>query len=251
MKLKSARAQFKATGDAATGTGSFEALVSVFGTIDSWGDVVRPGAFTDTIADWKSSGDQIPVLWSHRMDDPMYNIGTVVDIAELAGGDARMPEWVDPVARTNGGLWVHGQIDTGADATAIAVQAMRLLKARRVTQFSYAYDELDAGPAVVDGVDVWELRKLRLYEVSPTQIGANDLTELLAAKSAGLNVTNVRTALAALGATLNDGDATDSGPAKSDEEPSGVKSHEEPARLDAATARLLADLASQELEIAI
>jgi phage head maturation protease len=247
MKLKSATAQFKAAGDPA-GAGSFEALVSVFGTVDSWGDVVRPGAFADTIADWKASGDQLPVLWSHRMDDPMYNIGSVVDIAELAAGDSRMPDWVDPVVRRNGGLWVHGVIDTGADATAVAVQALRLLKARRVTQFSYAYDEVEAGPATLDGADVWELRKLKLYEVSPTQIGANELTELLAAKAAGI-VSNGRVALAVIGAANDGGDATDSGPVKSDEEPHGVKSHEEPARLNAASTRLLTDLRLMEFAV--
>lgn len=184
MKLKSAPARFKAAG---TGddTGEFEAIVSVFDHIDSWGDVVLAGAFTDTIAEWKASADVLPVLWSHRMDDPTYNIGAVVDIAEFGPGAADLPEWVDPFVREHGGLWVKGRIDTGPDASPIAVQALRLLKARRVTQFSYAYDEIDSGPVTVNGTDAWGLRTLKLYEVSPTQIGANELTELLAAKSRG------------------------------------------------------------------
>lgn len=184
MKLKTAPARVKATGDGAAGVGAgeFEAIVSVFDNVDSWGDVVMPGAFTDSIAEWKSGADTLPVLWSHRMDDPMYNIGEVLDIAELAPG-ADMPDWVDPWVKEHGGLWVKARVDTGADASPIAVQALRLLKARRVTQFSYAYDEIDAGPVTLDGVDAWALRKLKLYEVSPTQIGANELTELIGAKS--------------------------------------------------------------------
>ncbi len=187
MKLKSAPARFKAADDAATGAGSgeFEAIVSVFGNVDSWGDVVAPGAFSDSIAAWKAGPNILPVLWSHRMDDPTYNIGEVIDLAEFEPG-ADLPDWVDPWVKEHGGLWVKGRIDTGADASPIAVQALRLLKSRRVTQFSYAYDEIDSGPIEVNGAEVWELRKLKLYEVSPTQIGANELTDLIAAKAGSM-----------------------------------------------------------------
>lgn len=44
--------------------GEYRALVSVFGTVDAYGDVVLPGAFADTLAEWKSAGDPIPVYWS-------------------------------------------------------------------------------------------------------------------------------------------------------------------------------------------
>lgn len=186
MKIKSAPARFKAPDDAATGDegGTFEALVSVFDNVDSWGDVVMPGAFADSIAEWKASANTLPVLWSHRMDDPAYNIGEVVDIAELEPGAAGLPEWVDPWVKEHGGLWIKARIDTGPDASPIAVQGLRLLKQRRVTQFSYAYDVEDGGPRDGDNGGVFELRKLKLYEVSPTQIGANELTDLLAVPKA-------------------------------------------------------------------
>ena len=48
---------------------------------------------------------------------------------------------------------------------------------------SFAYDEIDSGPAVHDGDHVWELRELKLYEVSIVTIGANQETEILAVKS--------------------------------------------------------------------
>ena len=232
MKLKSAPVRFKADGIDKDGAGEFEAIVSVFGNVDSWGDVVQPGAFADTIEHWKASHNTLPVLWSHRMDDPTYNIGQVLDIAEFEAG-RQLPDWVDPVVVENGGLWVKGRIDTGADASPIAVHALRLMKARRVTQFSYAYDELDAGWGKADGREVWELRKLKLYEISPTQIGANELTELVAAK-AGLAklgrslskseqecITQARDLLTdVLASHASDDDK--SGKAKGDE-PSGVK----------------------------
>lgn len=160
--------------------GEFDAIVSVFGNVDSMGDIVRPGAFVDTLHAWRSSPDTLPVLWSHRMDDPAYNIGAVVEAEELRGGDERIPPWASPHVHAHGGLWIKGLIDTGPDASGPARHARRLLAARRVTQFSYAYDVLDEGPDD-DGHN--ELRKLWLHEVSPTQVGANQFTELAGAKT--------------------------------------------------------------------
>lgn len=256
MKLKCAPARFKAPGDDTAGAGEFEAIVSVFGNIDSWGDVVMPGAFADTIAEWKAGPDTLPVLWSHRMDDPTFNIGAVVDIAEFEPG-TDMPEWVDPFVRENGGLWVKGVIDTGADASPVAVQALRLLKSRRVTQFSYAYDEIDGGPVTINGADAWGLHKLKLYEVSPTQIGANELTELLAAKAGGLKVgralsakneDNIRQAVTLLTETLKSLDGGDDSEKAKREEPDKAK-RDEPGRTSTASIRLLSDLASLECAI--
>lgn len=245
MKLKSCPALVKATGDPASG--EFEAIVSVFNNVDHQGDAVLPGAFTDTIAEWASGPDTLPVLWSHRMDDPMFNIGAVKEAAELAPNDPRLDApGASEHLKANGGLWVKGVIDTGPDASPIAVQALKLLRARRVTQFSYAYDEIDSGPVIVDGQDAWGLKRLALYEVSPTQVGANELTELLVAKSGDINVRN---ALAALGRALAgiDGNAADSGSAKA-EEPHGVNA-EEPARVHVSQVRLLHDLSAFELQV--
>jgi hypothetical protein len=250
MKLKTAPAQFKAPGDDGADGGVFEAIVSVFGNVDSWGDVVLPGAFADTIAQWKASPNTLPVLWSHRMDDPTFNIGAVEDLAELTPGDVTIPGWVDQHVRDNGGLWVKGRIDTGPDASPIAVQALRLLKSRRVTQFSYAYDELDSGPVKVDGADAWGLKKIKLYEVSPTQIGANELTELLAAKAAvtagrvlsGETDGRIRDAIALLQKALAvtpDGDTDSDNTTR--EEPVGVKRQGSGCDT-AASIRLLIDL---------
>lgn len=181
MRIKSAPAAFADTDDA---SGEFQAIVSVFGNIDSWGEVVLPGAFKESIAAWKAGPDTLPVLWSHRMDDPRYNIGAVLDIEEFAPGSKELPSFVDAHAREHGGLWVHGRIDTDEDASPIARHALKLLKARRVTQFSFAYDELDGAPLTVDGKDAWGIKRVNIYEVSPTQVGANEATELLAAKRA-------------------------------------------------------------------
>lgn len=179
MKHKTLPAQFKAPLPSDnTDDREFEAIVSVFDNVDLGGDIVRQGAFKDTIAAWKQSGDPIPVLWSHRTDAPEYNIGGVVDIDELGPGDARIPEWANSWVKEHGGLWVKAALDDAHSPT--AAQVWNLLRKRRVTQFSFAYDVIDERA----GRDGNELHKLWLYEVGPTPLGMNPLTELIGAKAA-------------------------------------------------------------------
>jgi HK97 family phage prohead protease len=170
---KTCPVQIKATGTSdGLDEGQFRAVVSVFGNKDAYGDVVVPGAFTETLAEWKASGDAIPIYWSHQMQDPDYNVGYVLDATE-----------------TDQGLEVLGQLDLDPEAPPKAKQVYRLLKGRRVTQFSFAYDVLDGGPVEKDGESYNELRRLKLYEVGPTPIGANPETELLTVKAAAVQLT--------------------------------------------------------------
>lgn len=163
---RSVAVKVKAVGpDGGLGDGEFKALVSVFDVTDRYRDVVRPGAFADTLAAWKASGDPIPVLWSHDWADPFSHIGEVLEAAETAEG-----------------LLVHGRIDT--DGNPKAAQVYRLLKGRRVKEFSFAYDIVEGGWATHDGEEVYELAKLDLIEVGPCLIGVNPETQLLAVKAA-------------------------------------------------------------------
>lgn len=229
MKTKNLSAQVKATGD---DQGEFEAIVAVFGNVDSGGDIIAKGAFADTLTDWEAAGDPIPVVWSHDSSDPFSHIGAVVEASE-----------------TDTGLLVKGQLDLDNPK---AAQVFKLLKGRRVTQFSFAYSVMDSGPVEVDGIKATELRSLKLYEVGPTLVGMNQSTELLGAKSddveakAGrvLSAKNVgvvndaiqaadalKSALKALldAATNDDGKASPGQQVK-DEEPAGAKSEEPPAK---------------------
>lgn len=172
MRTKDFTARVKAAGVAdGLAEGQFTALVSVFGNEDSVGDVVRPGAFTETLAEWEAKGDPIPVIWAHAWGDPFAHVGTVVKAVE-----------------TLQGLEVTGQIDD-LDSNPTSAQVYRLLKGRRVTQFSFAYD-VKEGAWVEDEQHSWggyyELRRLKLHEVGPCLVGANQETELIAAKAAGL-----------------------------------------------------------------
>lgn len=162
MLTKSALIEVKAGPDDGLKEGQFTAYASVFGNKDSYGDVVMPGAFTKTLAEWQKSGDSIPILFGHNMSDPDFNIGGVVSATE-----------------DNVGLKITGQLDLENPK---AVQTYRMLKGRRIRQMSFAYDEIDSGPAVHDGDQVWELREVKVYEVSIVTVGANQETEILAVK---------------------------------------------------------------------
>ena len=44
---------------------TFEGYASTFGNEDLGGDIVRPGAFQDSILDISRSGRHLPILWQH------------------------------------------------------------------------------------------------------------------------------------------------------------------------------------------
>src|SRR5699024_4458436 len=116
-------------------------------------DVVRPGAFTDSIKAWAATDRAIPILYGHRDDDPDYNVGHVVSAAEDGHG-----------------LKIHGQLDLDSPKGA---QTYRLLKGRRLSELSFGYSVADAGPTQIGGKSVTELRRLDLHEVSLVPRGAN------------------------------------------------------------------------------
>lgn len=155
--------------------GQFTALASVFNNVDAVGDVVMPGAFTDTLTQWSASGDPIPLLWGHDTSDPNKNIGAVLAAAETAAG-----------------LQVKAQLDL---ENPTAQQVYRLLKGRRVRKMSFAYDIDDGAQAERDGQSVYELRKLTLHEVSVVQIPANPATTIQQVKDAAdRRAANLKTA---------------------------------------------------------
>lgn len=137
---------------------------------DSYGDVVAKGAFARTIRNWKDSGNVMPGLFGHRMDDPDFYVAGASDMGEDEHG------W-----------WVRGRFDL---EDAKAAKVYRLVKGRRITQLSFAYDVVDeagitlstAGGDLVDG-KANELRDLDAYEFSFVPLGANTDTSVVSIKS--------------------------------------------------------------------
>jgi HK97 family phage prohead protease len=133
---------------------------------DSYGDVVAKGAFLDTIAEWKDSGNTLPGLYGHRMDDPDYFVAGALDMGE-----------------DDHGWWVKGEFDLESPK---GPQVYRLVKGRRLNQLSFAFDTLDEKSVTLeDGRKANELQRLKVYEFSFVPIGANQDTSVVAVKALG------------------------------------------------------------------
>ncbi|MEW1964645.1 HK97 family phage prohead protease [Micrococcus sp. NPDC078436] len=130
---------------------------------DSYGDVVAPGAFAETLQKWKDAGDSLPGLYGHRMDDPDFFVAYATDMGEDEHG------W-----------WVRGMFDMESPK---GPHVYRLVKGRRLRQLSFAYDTLEEGAVELeDGRKANELRKLAVHEFSFVPIGANQDTSVVAVK---------------------------------------------------------------------
>ena len=151
--------ELKADADAGTISGYF----STYDRIpDSYGDVIAPGAFTDTIKARKESGHPFPLCWNHDLD-------------QIIGA-------VDPdnIKDTEKGPHMVASFFSSP----LAQEKREIVKSGVVYQFSFAYDVLDAGPVTLeDGTKANELRKLDLFEVSIVPIPANQNAVMTEVKS--------------------------------------------------------------------
>jgi HK97 family phage prohead protease len=141
--------------------GTFEAVVSVFGNVDSDGEVVMPGAFTKTLA-----AGLKPIVFSH--DWMSVPIGQTLEAKE-----------------TSEGLVVKGRLFVAPDEDhARAREVYAAMRAGALTEFSFG------GKVTVEtrreddaGVVTYELNEIDLVEYGPCLKGANPATRLLAVKS--------------------------------------------------------------------
>lgn len=137
--------------------GTFEGYGSVFNNQDYGGDIVAPGAFTDSINLLKKKERALPVLWQHNSDNP---IGVYDEFYE----DAK-------------GLYVKGRLLLTVQR---GKEAYDLLKAGAVTGLSIGYGvqkyEMDTETYVRT------LTELELYEVSLVTFPMNDDARVSAVK---------------------------------------------------------------------
>lgn len=242
METKTVNVEVKAGPDDGLNEGEFIVYPSTFTKQpDSYGDIVAPGAFLDTIKAWQESGYSLPALYGHRMDDPDFFVGGATDMGE-----------------DDHGWWVKGAFDLESPK---GPQVYRLVKGKRLNQLSFAYDVEDEGQVVLaDGVKANELRKLKVYEFSFVPVGANQDTSVVAVKAnadaladgikAGRTISaknegELRKAYDAIGVVLSslgkDDEEKASGQAQAkDEEPATVKS-EEP-RVNPSVSHLIAEV---------
>ncbi len=149
---------FKA--EAVKDDGTFSGYGSVFGNVDSYREIVAPGAFKSSLAAIKSAGDPLPVLWQHNPDQP---IGGYTDLGE----DER-------------GLKVSGFLLK--DDVALAREAYALMRARVVKGLSIGYyvraDSYD------EKSSIRTLTELDLREISVVTFPANEQAQVENVKAA-------------------------------------------------------------------
>jgi HK97 family phage prohead protease len=160
-KHKSFGAAFKAVGE----EGQVEAIVSVFGNADSYGERVMPGAFNESL------GRKLPKgVWMHDWSNP---VAKTLEAVELLPGDARLPEHLKAL----GGLYVKGQFFKDIDDS---WQAYLKVREGLVDEFSIGYRLQEWAKDEQDGTI--KLLKLDLFEWSPVLVGANRATATLSVK---------------------------------------------------------------------
>lgn len=135
---------------------------------DCYGDVVKQGAFTKSLAKWKESGKSIPLLWAHAMDDIKSFIGKVKEVEE----DDR-------------GLHFVAEFDNTEEAQRVR----ELYKDGRLSKFSFAFEIKDQGAVTLeDGTKANELRELDIFEISCVTVPANSHAEVVDIKDGEIAV---------------------------------------------------------------
>ena len=148
-QIKSIPAKIK---DVDESTRTVQGYFSVFGNVDSDGDVITPGAFKRTIDSRGPKGsNRIMHLWQHN---PTMPLGKPKELEE------------DDV-----GLRFTTQISD----TTYGQDAIKLYRDGVLSEHSIGFEVIKANPGEQDGKDVWMLTELRLWEGSSVTWGANEL----------------------------------------------------------------------------
>jgi len=140
-------------------TGEFEGYGSTFGgEPDSYGDVVAPGAFSESLKSHAAAGTMPKMFWQH---DPYRPIGKWLEAKE----DSK-------------GLFLKGKLNMDVQQ---AREAYSLLKNEDIDGLSIGYRI--KGYSVDTETGVWTLEKLDLKEVSIVSIGANENATITSVKA--------------------------------------------------------------------
>jgi HK97 family phage prohead protease len=157
MELKHRQIAFKA--EAVSDDGSFKGYGSVFGNVDSYREIVAPGAFKDSLKLIKALGDPLPALWQHRSGEPIGGY----DVLEEDERGLKVEGWL-----------LVKEIPRAAEAHA-------LMKRRVVKGLSIGY--YVEGSVFDEKTGIRTLTKLDLQEISIVTFPANTEAQIDAVKS--------------------------------------------------------------------
>ena len=131
------------------GDGTIAGYGSVFGVVDTYGDVIEPGAFTGSLADSRQKGRMPALLWQHNSAAP---VGTWTDMHEDSSG-----------------LYVRGRL---ALETSAGHDAYVLVKSGALSGLSIGFSTKKARLDEKTGIRT--ILDVKLWEVSLVTFPAND-----------------------------------------------------------------------------
>ena len=205
------------------GNGTIEGYASTWiRQPDSYGDVVKEGAFTESLKDRWNGGKGIPMLWAHQMDNLSSYIGKA-DADEDEKGLHFIAEF---------------------DDTEEAQRVRQLYKDGRLSKFSFAYDVLEAGPTTLEGgIKANELQKLDLYEISCVLVPANSDAGVLDIKAGRRNRKSdedtIKEIISLANSLLDEAEDRDTEPEGNDEPEANSAEEEQKGAIRAEKERLL------------
>ena len=129
--------------------GAFDGYASLFGVVDSYNDVVAPGAFKNTLAEMKAQGRSIPMYMQH---------------GPVLGGDPRPVGVWGSIEEDERGLKVAGRvIGLGTEE---GKYNYALVKEGAVTGLSIGYKTLKARYGKTASEPRRTLQEIKLFEIS-------------------------------------------------------------------------------------
>ena len=164
MEHKNCNIEFKFAEDGSAEAMTFEGYGAVFGNVDSYGDVIAPGAFTETLAKAKEAGTMPAMLSQHG--------GFTADDITPIG------KWLE-MSEDETGLKVKGQL---AD-TERGRDMHTLMKMKAIDGLSIGYRVKESTPRKKESDPKRTLTALDLVEISPVTFPANGAARVHAVKS--------------------------------------------------------------------
>ena len=176
-----------------TSDGEFEGYASVFNHQDAHGDVVKPGAFAESLAALKSSGRSLPMYANHG--------------AAMGGDPLPVGVWKE-ISEDDKGLKVKGQV--AAMDSDHGKRVYGLMKSGALSGLSIGFRVPPGGADYGQkaGDPKRTLNKLHLAEISVVDDPSNHLARVTGIKSAAMSATDRDSAAASVAAAMRMHDKT-------------------------------------------
>lgn len=160
--------------------GSFSGYGAFFGNVDAYGDVIKRGAFKDTLAEWKKQGFFPPMLLNHG--------------SQGWGGspedDLPIGAWVD-MSEDEKGLVVEGVLATKTRRGAEVYELMRMDPKPAINGLSIGFRVKEAEMGTKPTEPRRTIKKIDLFEISVVTMPANGKARVSSVKSAE-NIKTIR-----------------------------------------------------------